>query len=193
MRSTLVLNASYEPWNIVSARRGLELVWNDKAFVEDEFEETIQSVDDIYFLPSVIRLKHEVHLRRRNNMGAGAILGFSKRAVYIRDNYRCVYCKKKATTIDHVLPISRGGKTTYENCVASCFSCNSKKGSKLLSEMGWKYPVSARKPLRYEHFLSNVARNTEALTSWSKFVFPWNKELAKFYAVTTVEQTASVI
>jgi len=54
-----------------------------------------------------------------------------------RDNYKCAYCGRHAETIDHVLPRSRGGQHTWENCVASCQMCNHRKADRLLEELGW--------------------------------------------------------
>ena len=58
---------------------------------------------------------------------------FSKGNVFLRDNYTCAYCEelleKKDCTLDHVLPVSHGGKTTFENCVTACSPCNSNKGN----------------------------------------------------------------
>jgi 5-methylcytosine-specific restriction endonuclease McrA len=66
---------------------------------------------------------------------------FSKKNIIIRDRNQCVYCgakgdKSNHLTVDHILPISRGGKSTFENCVASCFSCNNKKSKKTPTEAG---------------------------------------------------------
>ena len=59
-----------------------------------------------------------------------------------RDNYKCAYCGRHAETIDHVLPRSRGGQHTWENCVASCTICNHRKADRLLDELGWTLPVA---------------------------------------------------
>src|SRR3989475_13141208 len=59
-----------------------------------------------------------------------------------RDNYKCPYCGRKAETIDHVIPRSRGGQHAWENCVASCTICNHRKADRLLEELGWTLAVS---------------------------------------------------
>ena len=63
-----------------------------------------------------------------------------------RDNYRCAYCGRHGETIDHVLPRSRGGQHTWENCVAACQMCNHRKADRLLSELGWTLPVAPAVP-----------------------------------------------
>jgi 5-methylcytosine-specific restriction endonuclease McrA len=62
---------------------------------------------------------------------------FNKRNVIVRDEFKCAYCgiESKSLTIDHVIPLSRGGKSNFENCVAACKGCNAKKGNKLPSEI----------------------------------------------------------
>ena len=61
----------------------------------------------------------------------------TRAALMHRDRFRCAYCGSKAETVDHVVPRSRGGGHSWENCVACCASCNHRKADKLLSEIGW--------------------------------------------------------
>jgi 5-methylcytosine-specific restriction endonuclease McrA len=63
-----------------------------------------------------------------------------------RDNYKCAYCGRHGETIDHVIPRSRGGQHTWENCVASCTMCNHRKADRLLDELGWTLPVAPAVP-----------------------------------------------
>jgi HNH endonuclease len=65
----------------------------------------------------------------------------TRAALMRRDNYRCAYCGRRAETIDHVIPRSRGGQHAWENCVASCTVCNHRKADRLLEELGWTLPV----------------------------------------------------
>jgi 5-methylcytosine-specific restriction endonuclease McrA len=60
---------------------------------------------------------------------------FSKKNIFIRDKYRCAYCNSNQDlTIDHIMPASRGGKNTFENCITACRPCNNKKGRRTPSE-----------------------------------------------------------
>ena len=101
---TLVLNAGYEPLAVVSYRRALILVMTGKAnLLAHEAEHPVLGVGGLWERPSVIILARYV----RVPMTSGVPL--TRRGVMRRDNHRCVYCGKAATTIDHVHPKSRGG------------------------------------------------------------------------------------
>ena len=138
---TLVLNAGYEPLAVVSFRRALMLVLNQKATVLEQNEaQKVHSANGAYELPSVILLSRYVRVP------GGRHIPVSRRGVLRRDAHRCAYCAKPASTIDHVQPKSRGGKDTWENLVACCFKCNNKKGDKSLVEIGWDLKVSPKMP-----------------------------------------------
>jgi 5-methylcytosine-specific restriction endonuclease McrA len=82
-------------------------------------------------VPSVIRLRAYVRVPYR------ARVPLTRAALMHRDRFRCAYCGGRAETIDHVVPRSRGGTHTWENCVACCARCNHRKADKLLAELGW--------------------------------------------------------
>lgn len=135
----LLLNASYEPINICSAKRALALVVNGKARLEVEGERLVRVGMRI---PSVIRLVEHKRIPHRS-------LPLTRKGIFQRDRFQCQYCLKALTgddlTLDHVLPSSRGGLSTWENLVACCKRCNRKKGSQLPSECEPPM-VLARKP-----------------------------------------------
>ena len=138
---TLVLNAGYEPLGVVSFRRAIMLVLNQKATVLEQNDELkVRSATGEFELPSVILLSRYVRVPGSRNIPV------SRRGVLRRDSNRCAYCSKSATTIDHVQPISRGGKDTWENLVACCLRCNNKKGDKTLAEIGWALRTAPRMP-----------------------------------------------
>jgi 5-methylcytosine-specific restriction endonuclease McrA len=91
-------------------------------------------------VPSVIRLRHYVRVPYRS------VVPLSRRAVFARDGHRCQYCDRAAENIDHVVPRSRGGPHAWENVVASCRACNSRKEDRLLSEAGLRLPHPPREP-----------------------------------------------
>jgi 5-methylcytosine-specific restriction endonuclease McrA len=100
---TLVLNAGYEPLAVVSFKRALALVMSSKAtVVEVDVEHPVWTVSAVFDRPSVILLTRYVHLPH------GRAVPVSRRGVLRRDGHRCAYCSTSATTIDHVLPKSRG-------------------------------------------------------------------------------------
>ncbi|MFE3445359.1 HNH endonuclease [Nocardia sp. NPDC059180] len=132
-RRVLLLNATYEPLTALSARRAVVLLICDKADTvhHDPEGPVLHSAGSSLTIPSVIRLRTYVRVPYR------ARVPMTRAALMQRDRYRCGYCGGKAETIDHVVPRSRGGEHSWENCVASCAPCNHRKADKLLSELGW--------------------------------------------------------
>ena len=138
---TLVLNAGYEPLAVVSFRRALVLVLNQKATVlEGSADAKVHSANNEFELPSVILLSRYVRIPGSRNIPV------SRRGVLRRDGHRCAYCKRSANTIDHVQPKSRGGSDSWENLVACCLRCNNKKGDKTLAEIGWELNYTPKMP-----------------------------------------------
>ncbi|GAA4782245.1 MULTISPECIES: HNH endonuclease [Microbacterium] len=129
---TLVLNAGYEPLAIVSFKRALVLVMNDKATVIEHVEgEPVWGTRSSYDRPAVIILTRYVRVPSTRRTPV------TRRGVLRRDGFRCGYCGASATTIDHVLPRSRGGADSWENLVACCLTCNNVKSDRTPQEMGW--------------------------------------------------------
>lgn len=138
---TLVLNAGYEPLAVVSFKRALMLVMNDKATViRSDVEDPVWSANGAWERPSVIILARYVRTPY------GRAVPISRRGVLRRDDHRCAYCGKSASTIDHVMPRSRGGRDTWENLVACCLRCNNVKSDRTPAEMGWSLSFTPRMP-----------------------------------------------
>lgn len=142
MNRTLLLNATYEPLTALPIRRAVVLVLLDKAEVVhvDATGSVLHSQTMVVHIPSVIRLNRYVRVPYRNRVP------LTRAALMRRDNYRCAYCDGHAETIDHVVPRSRGGRHTWENCVACCGPCNHGKADLLLEELGWRLHVIPRVP-----------------------------------------------
>ena len=142
MQQVLVLNASYEPLNVCSVRRAHVLVFKGKAEVLEELERPLRSATDTYAWPHVIRLVTYVHVPR------SAQRKISRRALFARDGWRCVYCGSSGgrLTLDHVIPRSRGGDSVWENVVTSCAPCNLRKGNRLPHEVEMQPRVEPRPP-----------------------------------------------
>ncbi|CRK49252.1 conserved hypothetical protein [Rhodococcus sp. RD6.2] len=132
-RRVLLLNATYEPLTALPVRRAVVLLVCDKAdsVHEDPLGQVIHSAGCSIQVPSVIRLRTYVRVPYR------ARIPMTRAALMHRDRFRCAYCGDKAETVDHVIPRSRGGEHSWENCVACCAPCNHRKADKLLSELGW--------------------------------------------------------
>ncbi|MBM4473617.1 HNH endonuclease [Rhodococcus hoagii] len=132
-RRVLLLNATFEPLTALPARRAVVLMVCDKADAvhEDPLGPVIHSEGCSLQVPSVIRLRNYVRVPYRSRVP------MTRAALMHRDRFRCGYCGNKAETIDHVVPRSRGGGHSWENCVACCAPCNHRKADKLLTELGW--------------------------------------------------------
>jgi 5-methylcytosine-specific restriction endonuclease McrA len=128
MVRALVLNATYEPLAVVTARRAVVLVLADKADSLDGSGQWFHAERLALEVPSVIRLRTLVRVDRHRE------LSISRRGVFARDGHRCQYCGDKAETLDHVVPRSRGGGHTWENVVAACRPCNVHKADRLLPD-----------------------------------------------------------
>jgi 5-methylcytosine-specific restriction endonuclease McrA len=136
----LVLNASFEPLCVVSGRRALVLLLNQKAEMVHEGDEVFHSERAAFVIPSVVRLTHYVKVPYR------AGIAVNRQAVFIRDGGRCQYCDATAESIDHVVPRSRGGMHTWENVVAACRPCNSRKRDRLLEETSFVLRTRPKAP-----------------------------------------------
>ncbi len=166
-RPVLVLNASYEPINVCAARRALILVLKGVASAEECSPHHVRSARSAFRLPSVIRLLEY----RRIPHQARAL---SRKNILMRDRYTCQYCQRtlpsSELTLDHVIPRSRAGETSWENLVACCHHCNNRKGNRTPEEAGMKL---ARQPRPFSlhtnrHLLRLLARSD---AQWRKYLF----------------------
>lgn len=140
MRRALVLNATYEPLSVVSARRAICLMLAEKAEMVEPDDAVIRSEMLTLQLPAVIRLRYMVRAPRHRTASV------SRRAVFARDEYRCQYCGSDADSIDHVLPRSRGGGDDWDNLAAACRRCNSAKRNRTPAEAGMRLLRPCRAP-----------------------------------------------
>src|SRR5579863_6883525 len=128
----LVLNASYEPINVCAARRALVLVLKGVAMTEEENGHFLHSARVAMRLPSVIRLLEYRRIPHQSR-------ALSRKNILLRDRNTCQYCATvlpaSELTLDHVVPRSRGGLSTWENLVACCHSCNRSKGNQMIHEL----------------------------------------------------------
>jgi 5-methylcytosine-specific restriction endonuclease McrA len=130
----LVLNATYEPLCVVSQRRAVVLVLTGKAIAVESGDQELHSERVTLRVPHVVRLARFVKVPYRG------VVPLTRRAVFARDGGRCVYCRAPATSIDHVLPRSRGGRHVWENVVSCCRRCNHAKADRVITELGWRMP-----------------------------------------------------
>mmetsp|Transcript_13061 Transcript_13061/g.48483 ORF Transcript_13061/g.48483 Transcript_13061/m.48483 type:complete len:173 (-) Transcript_13061:1782-2300(-) len=153
---SLVLNTTFEALSTVSAARAIQLVHQEKAQLLAAYDRVLRSPTAEFTCPSVILLRRYVKVPPPRPHS----ITYSRRRVLQRDHFCCQYCGEtslKELTVDHVIPRSRGGSTTFCNTVTACKKCNNKKGSRLLSETGMKLrtkpgpPVATMIPQRPDH------------------------------------------
>ena len=142
----LVLNQSYEPLNLCRTRRAIVLVFRGKAEVVENSRGELHSVQQVFQIPSVIRLVYLVSRPRHERK-------MSRFEVFSRDRYTCQYCGRqtKELTLDHIIPRRRGGEHTWENVVSACIPCNRRKGGRNPDEARMKLLRQARSP-RHDGF-----------------------------------------
>lgn len=136
----LVLNATYEPLCVVPVRRAVVLVITGKAVPVEESGEHVHSPTHSVAAPVVVRLARFVLVPFRPDVP------LTRRGVLARDEHRCVYCGAAATSLDHVIPKSRGGRHTWDNVVAACGRCNHAKADRSVADLGWRLPRQPRAP-----------------------------------------------
>ena len=123
----LVLNATFEPINVCSVRRAAVLLLKDKAEMLEHAAWELRSEHTAIPRPVVIRLVTFVKVPRDTHRRK-----ITRRAVFARDGWACQYCGSRSNlTVDHVIPRSKGGPSSWENIVASCAPCNRRKGDNL--------------------------------------------------------------
>ncbi len=175
MEQTLVLNASYEPINIVSWKRALSLLYQGKVEVIAEYEREVHSISFAVKLPSVLRLLRYVRIRKRFQR-----VKFCRSNIYARDHHTCQYCGQRCPpedlTFDHVIPIVKGGGKTWSNIVTCCFRCNHRKGGRNPEEAGMRLIRQPDEP----HWVPTMLRITIGFASppqaWRDYLY-WNIEL----------------
>jgi 5-methylcytosine-specific restriction endonuclease McrA len=161
MRETLVLNASFEPLSTVSLRRAVVLVMQEKAVVEQAHPGLrIRAAAIDVPVPQVIRLCRYIKVPFRRQAP------WSRRGVLVRDRHRCAYCGRRATTVDHVVPRSRGGEDTWLNTVASCAEDNHRKADRTPEQAGMRLLSKPFEPTPADALLLAVGvRHRESSTA----------------------------
>lgn len=160
----LLINASYEPIRILVAKRALTMVVKGVAEIE--------LGHDVYVrpglrMPSVIRLRRYVHVPIRTKI-------LSRKNIYLRDGYRCLYCGERfqagELSWDHVIPRSKGGSSDWDNLVTACKQCNHRKADRTPEEAGM--PLLRRPLPRTLHTSRFVLRSLgSGVPEWNRYMF----------------------
>jgi 5-methylcytosine-specific restriction endonuclease McrA len=163
----LVLNASYEPIHVTAVKRAVVLVLKGVARTEEQNHGILHSASLTLAVPSVIRLMEYRRIPRQTR-------ALSRKNILLRDRNTCQFCGRvfpaSDLTLDHVIPRSRRGTTSWDNLVASCYRCNNIKGDRTPEEAGLKL---IRKPRPYNlhtnrHLMRLLGRAEE---KWRKYLF----------------------
>ena len=189
-RPTLVLNRNWQPIRVATVARALILVWNNHARIVDpaDFQtydwsdwSALRPQEGELFIQAVsyrLRVPEVVTLTRYDRLPLGKV-AFNRRNLFKRDRETCQYCGARpgldSLTIDHIVPRSRGGTSSWENCVLACLECNKRKADRT--------PAEAHMPLRKAPvrpvWRPLYARQDVKIESWSKFLSEayWTIEL----------------
>jgi 5-methylcytosine-specific restriction endonuclease McrA len=166
----LLLNQTYEPLGTVSVARAVIMTFKDTVFVEEwDGDRVLRSAHDRFRVPSVIRRRTYINIRRRREQSS-----MRRLRIYMRDKFRCQYCGDKKSvaelTLDHILPRSRGGDNSPVNVVTACLQCNNRKRDRT--------PAEARMPLLTSQTALRVklervvlCHYAEARAEWRKYLF----------------------
>ncbi len=163
----LVLNATFEPINVTAVRRAMVLMLKGVAQAEELNNTAVHSPSRQLQVPSVIRLLAYRHIPQQSR-------ALSRKNILLRDRNTCQFCgaafPSSELTLDHVVPRSRGGRSSWENLVACCYRCNNNKGDRTPEEAGLKL---ARRP---RPFTLHTSRQLMRLIGhkdekWRKYLF----------------------
>ncbi len=189
-RPTLVLNRNWQPVNIASVARALTLVWNETARIVDpadyqlyDWEDwaRLDPGDDEPFIRTVsqrLRVPEVIALIAFDRLPQ-SVVTFSRRNIFKRDRYTCQYCGRQPApdelTIDHVVPRSQGGLSTWENCVLACVRCNHAKADRTPPQAKLKLRKAPVRPDWNPVYSQHAIR----VESWTRFISQayWDAEL----------------
>lgn len=189
---TLVLNRNWQPVNVATVARALVLLWNESARVVDPADYRLYTWADWselrpregeLFIQAVrlrLRVPEVIVLAEYDRLPTAAV-SFSRRNVFKRDHWACQYCGRQPggeeLTIDHVIPRSQGGTSTWENCVLACIACNKRKADRTPHQAGMRLRKAPHKPTWKPIYGARQLR----IESWSKFISEnyWNVPLEK--------------
>ncbi|MDF7818173.1 HNH endonuclease [Runella sp. MFBS21] len=166
-RKVLILNQDYSALSICSVPKAFLLVYLNKAeLVAESSSYFLRTVSDTFPMPTVIRLHRYINLPYKGVM-------MTRQNIFKRDSHRCVYCgAQEDLTLDHVMPKSRGGRTSWDNLVTACKRCNTRKGDYTPDEASMPMKHRPFKP-SFIMFLREFSGSTEE--SWKPFLMKREK------------------
>jgi 5-methylcytosine-specific restriction endonuclease McrA len=173
---TLLLDAAYRPIGTISWQEAIQKVMKGTVIVLEEYDQEVRSAYMVWKVPCVVALLKWQPTRKR--------IKFNRKNIYLRDEFTCQFCGKnqeqlrdgiKSLTFDHVLPRSRGGKTSWENIVTACLKCNGQKAARTPQEAGMKLK---RLPVEPKHLKMYAVPEGRPNTpeQWRSYLY-WETQL----------------
>jgi len=159
----LVLNQSFEPMTITSAKKAIILIYLGKAEIIEKNNAVVRSINTSLPLPSIVRLTRYINVPRKRII-------LSRKNIIKRDNHQCQYCGSRSgpVTIDHIIPRDRGGEDTWENLVCACVTCNNRKSNRTPEEARLRLIRRPQKP-NYIFFMRYVVSRIDS--RWEPYLY----------------------
>lgn len=174
MEMTLLLNATYEPLQVIPWKKAILLLCQGKVEVLEVYDREIRGVSISFKLPSVLRLLQWVKIKKNQR-----VVKFSRNNIFTRDKHSCQYCgrrfKAEELTFDHVIPIAKGGKKTWTNIVTACIRCNNRKSGRTPEEADIRLIKKPVKP-SWSSSLTITIGFKRTPESWRDYLY-WNLAL----------------
>lgn len=162
-QQVLILNQSYEPLSVCNVKKAVVMVYLGKAEIIEMGAYAIRSIQHSIPQPVVVRLWRFIR-------SPGKRIILSRKNVIKRDRFQCQYCAgvNIPMTVDHVIPKTQGGKDRWDNLVAACIPCNTKKGNRTPERAGMPLLRKPKKPNPLTFFQHFVSRSN---TQWKPYLF----------------------
>lgn len=165
----LVIDKMYQPIMFISVRRAICLIFTEKAeLLTTDISKYINSTSQKFPKPTVIKVITEFD-------SFDLQISLNRWSIYARDNFTCAYCNvffhnKKLLSIDHINPVSKGGKDTWENLITSCLTCNQKKADRTIEESKIKMYFKAYKPVWTTEFMLRLSQISHIDPAWKTYL-----------------------
>ena len=150
----LLLNSDFQIIHFVHWKKAIKLFFRNKVDIISTWPNiSFNYFGQIMNFPAILKMKYYINKKYVK-------ICFSRKAIFKRDKYTCQYCfkalKSGKATVDHILPKCKGGESTFTNCVAACFVCNSKKGKRTLAEADMKLLTMPIVPAGWTYYISEA-------------------------------------
>jgi 5-methylcytosine-specific restriction endonuclease McrA len=150
-QKVLILNQDFSAFALCSIQKAFILIYLDKAEMVHRSETgVLRSINHAFPVPSIIRLQRYVHVPYKG-------ISLSRHNIMKRDAYQCLYCgSTKNLTLDHMIPKSRGGDSSWTNLVTACMRCNTRKGDRTPEEAGLILKQKPKRPSLAAFLVANA-------------------------------------